>query len=558
MPYPFQEQKPKQSERTERGKTSLFGLKKHHNIKANNSRDIARATFVSMIGYFMAKVTGFLREVLVVPKLGYGMYSDPYYVAFFIPDLLYALLIGGAVAAAITPTLSAGIEQNREKEVWHSVNIFITIATAVMGVVLLLVGLLMPWLLPAINPGKAAEVLEAAIPVSRILLIQSLFMTLISLTQGILTAYKRFGLAAFGVMIYNVVYIVVLLFFGDPSMKGLQNVAWGVVGASLIYLFYQLILVRREIRYFRLDFNYRDKGYRRLLRLAIPTLLSSSVLHLNSLIMNWFTNQFVGAPTAIRHAEQAFMLPYGIVTIAIGTVMLPNITGFYAKRDYQKVRSLFTQSLRQAIFLIAPIAIIFYVLNFETIQLIFQWNAAVYTSADVQVVADVLRWFCISLVVQTIVYMTNQAFYARKVTRISLFTGIITIILNPIFCILFTRVFDFGLQGIAMAHASYSVVSAFIVYGLYKVHNPKAKPYRMLPYFLKILYCMLFTGVVLSAINLIPIYTTKKILQILVYIIKGSIGIVLFYIAGISIKLKETERIQSRILRSVGRIPGQR
>ncbi len=524
-----------------------------HNIKANTAEDIAKATIISMIGFFMAKITGFLREVLVAPKLGFGMYSDPYYVAFFIPDFLYALLIGGAVAAAITPTLSGGIENNQEKRVWKSVSTFITLASATMIVVLLLVGLIMPWLLPAVNPGKAEEVIQAAIPVSRILLLQCVFMTLISLTQGVLNAYKRFGLAAFGVMIYNILYMIVLLTLGEQSEKGLRNVAWGVVGSAFAYFLYQLVLSRHEIRYFHLSFDYRDPGFKRLLLLAIPTLISGSVLHLNSLIMNWFTNQFVGAATAIRHAEQAFMLPYGIVAVAIGTVMLPNMTGFYAKRDFKKVRVLFTKSIRKAIFYIAPIAAIFYVLSFETIQLIFQWNAQEYTMEDVAIVGNILRWFCVSLIAQTVIYMTNQAFYARKVTKTALFYGIVTLILNPIFCILYTKVFDFGINGIAMAHASYSIIGALIIYTLYKIHNPKAKPYRILPFLIKIAYCVIVTVVVLSALNVFSSYTTSKLLQIMLYLIKGSVGIVVFYIAGISINLKETRDLQAMILGKFGR-----
>lgn len=556
MQFPLNEETGKGQRSGRRSRPSLNeGLARpRHNVKANNSQDIARATFISMLGFFMAKVTGFLREVLVAPKLGFGMYSDPYYVAFFIPDLLYALLIGGAVAATITPSLSAGIEQNREREVWHSVNVFISLASIFMVAVLFIVGVIMPWLLPAINPGKDVRVLESAIPVSRILLIQCVFMTLISLTQGVLTAYKRFGLAAFGVMIYNIFYMLALSFFGEQSQAGLVKVAWGVVGSAFIYLIYQILLVGREIKYFRFSFDYGDKGFKRLFSLAIPTLLSGSVVHINSLVMNLFTNQFVGAPTAIRHAEQAFMLPYGIIAIAIGTVMLPNLTGYYARRDFKQVRVLFTQSIRKSIFYIAPLATIFFVLDFETIQLIFQWDPSKYTSEDVTIVGNILQWFCISLFAQTIIYMTNQAFYARRVTRIALFAGLVSLVLNPVFCILYIRILNMGVQGIAMAHASYSLVSCLLVYFLYKVHNPKAKPYRILPYLLRIAYCVLVTGIVLSAINLIPLASYSKVWQLVTYAGKSLIGIVVFYIAGISIQLKETLNVQKILFHIFGRL----
>jgi putative peptidoglycan lipid II flippase len=520
--------------------------KQRHNIKAGDSQTIARATLISMIGFFMAKLTGFLREVLIVPILGYGMYSDPYYLAFAIPDFLFALLIGGAVASAITPTLSSGIEQNREREVWHSVSTFISIFGIVMLAVLSLTGLLMRWILPAINPEKSVEVFEAAIPVSRILLIQCFFMILIALTQGVLTAYKRFGLAAFGVMIYNILYMVVILSLGEQSMSGLVKVGWGVVGSAAVYFLFQLVLARRELRNFKFSLDYKNPGFKNLLSLAIPTLLSGSVLHVNSLVMAAFTNQFTGALTSIKHADQTFMLPYGVVAVAIGTVMLPNLTGFYTKRDYRQSRVLFTRSIRQALFLIAPIAVIFFVLDFETIQMIFQWGSS-YSNSDIVVTGEILQWFCISLIAHTVIHITNQAFYSRKVTRIALFNGIITLILNPLFCILFTRVFDFGVKGIAMAHATYSVISAFIVYQLYKLHNRKARPYRIFPFMIRLAYCLLVTGLVLAAVNLLPIYPAGKVMQIVIYLVKVIISLTVYYIAGISINLHEVLDLRKKL-----------
>ena len=90
MQFPFENKDERQNNQSV---SEVKKNKRRHNIKANTSSEIARATVISMIGFFLAKVTGFLREVLVVPKLGFGMFSDPYYVAFYIPDLLYALMV---------------------------------------------------------------------------------------------------------------------------------------------------------------------------------------------------------------------------------------------------------------------------------------------------------------------------------------------------------------------------------------------------------------------------------------------------------------------------------
>lgn len=552
MKFPFEEQQQRELQVREPQRPRKKKRAREHNIKAGNAKTIARATAISMIGFMLAKMTGFLREILIIPKLGYGVFSDAYHVAFLIPDFLYEMLLGGAVAAAITPTLASGIENNEQKKTWHSVSIFISIAISVTIIALLLSAVLMPWLTPLLNPKKDPAVIAAAIPISRILLIQCLFMMMAAFVNGILNAYKRFGFAAFGSALYNICYMVALILLGAESVQGVKRVAWGVVGSAMVYWLYQVILARREIRMFRFNPDYTDPGFRKLLRLAIPTLLSGSVLHINMIIMNMFTNQFVGAATTIRQANNTWALPYGIISIAIGSVMLPNLTGFFAKKNFKRVRSLYTSSLRKALFLVTPFAVIFAVLNFHTIQAIFQWNPENYTNEQVAVTGSVLVFFCVSLIAQTFIFITNQAFYARKVTRLALFTGIITLILNPTFCWLYTKVFDFGIRGIAMAHASYSIISAIILYQLYCRHIRRARPYRMLPFMIRVAICAAVTAPVMFALRTLPIHPANKILQLIVYGIYFLIGLFTYYTAGIAIRLREALNFQQQLRKLVG------
>lgn len=524
-----------------------------HNIKAGSSRVIARATMASMLGLMLAKITGFLREILIIPKLGYGVYSDAYNVGFLIPDLLYELLLGGAVAAAIMPTLSSGIERDRQRQAWDAVNIFISIFISAVVVVMGMTALLMPVLIKLMNPNKDPQVIAAAIPVSRVLLLQCIVMMLVGLLNGILNAYKRFGWPAFGTTIYNLAYIAALIKFGAPSSQGLRSVAFGVVGAAGVYLCYLLVLARRELSRLRFDLNYRHPGFKRLLRLALPTLLSGSVLHLNTIIMNSFANQFVGAPTTLRQANTTWALPYGVLAVAIGGVMLPNLTGFFAKRDFYRVRTLYTDSLRKALYYIAPFAIGFAVYNFQTVQAIFQWNRETYTDEQVAVTGSVLIWFCVSMLAQTVVYLTNCAFFARKVTKLALFIGVVSLVLNPIFCLLYVKLFQFGIVGIAMAHASYSVVSALLLFALYKHHIPEARPYKILPFIFRIAICCFVAGVVSLALAMLGLRPSSKFVQLLVYVLQMSVTFFAYYVTGIAIELREAKALQHKLFSLLGR-----
>ena len=538
--------------------SSLRTKNERHNIRAGDAATIGRATLIYMAGMILGKLTGFVRELLIVPKFGYGLFSDAYINAFQIPDFIYELLIGGVVAAVLTPTLSSGIERRREGKAWQSVNIFMSAAILAMAACLLLAELLAPALMGLITGSAgpdASENLKAmtamSIPVTRILFIQSFFMMLIALAHGVLSAYKRFTPMALGPSLYNLCYMAVLLVFGVPSEKGLRSVALGVVGSALIYFLYQFLACRHEWHWFSWNTDFQDPGFRRLLQLAIPTLLSGSVLHLSAIIMNRFANglNIPGSVTGIRQCITSWSLPYAIFAVSIGNVMLPNLAGFYAQKDARKVRSLYSSSLRRALFYVLPFALGFGLLNFETIQAIFQWNTETYSNAQVALTASALRWFCVTMLAQTVVFLTNQAFYARKITRLALFTGLLSLILIPIFSWIFTGPLGLGLEGIGLAHACYSVVTALMLYQLYKRHRYDYRPARILPFMLRLSFCAGAAALVLLGLKQIPLYPGRKLLQLIWYACKMGLGVFTYYVAGLSLQLREAVRLQVHLRR---------
>lgn len=536
-------------------------------IRASSGTAIRKATFITMIGMFLAKLTGFLRELLVVPKFGYGLFSDAYINAFQIPDLVYELLVGGVVAAVLTPTLSAGIEKNKERDTWHSVSVFASLSIMVTAAALiiseLLAGPLMHFITGAYKADASLELkqmAEMSIPVTRILLIQSFCMILISLLHASLSAYKRFTAIAAGPVLYNIFFIITLILRGEPSAAGIQAVGRGVVISSFIYLLFQLFASRRELPYFAFSTDYRDEGFRKLLHLAVPTLISGSVLQLSAIIMNRFANglDLPGAVTAIRQCTTTWSLPYAIFSVAIGNVMLPNLSGYYELQESKRVRSLYTGSLRRALFYVTPFALAFSIMNFETIQAIFQWNPQLYSNQDVGATATALRWFAVSIVAQTVVFMTNQAFYARKITKIALFVGILSLILNPLFLYLFVIVGGRGLAGIGMAHAAYSVVAAIILFAMYKRHRHDMRPYKLLPFAIRLLICVAAAALVIYSFNSLPLFPTSKFLQLILYGIKMLLGLFTYYCCGLSLGFREALNLQKTIRNFLGLRPVER
>ncbi|HBP39241.1 MAG TPA: hypothetical protein DD640_11000, partial [Clostridiales bacterium] len=202
---------------------------------ASPGQSLSVAAIIMMIGLLLSKLTGQLREILIVPILGYGTVSDAFIIGFQIPDLFYQLLIGGAIQAAITPTLAAAIERKKEREGWHSISIFINLSAMAVLAAVILGEILSPVLIPLYNQGKAAETVELAIRVSQALFPQVFFMMMAALCIGILNAYRKFTSTSFGPSVYNLCVVLAMVLLGQASALGAVRVAAGVMLAACVY-----------------------------------------------------------------------------------------------------------------------------------------------------------------------------------------------------------------------------------------------------------------------------------------------------------------------------------
>lgn len=512
----------------------------------NKQSSMTKATLIMMTGLLLSKLTGQLREILIAPVLGYGIISDAYYIGFQVPDLFYQLLVGGAIQAAITPTLAAALERKTERDGWRSISIFINIAAVTMAAAVLIGELTAPLLINLYNSSKDPDITAIAVKVTRALFPQVFFMMMAALSIGILNAYKKFTSTSFGPAVYNVCVVLALVLLGSKTPEGAVRVASGVMLAAAVYFLMQFYLTRKELKNYSFSFDVSDKGFRRLLKLAVPTLISGSIIQLNTIILTGFADQFAGAPTSLRHAATTWQLPYGIFVIAIGNVMLPSLAGLYARRDYTACRRLLTGSLRKALFLTVPSASLFLILQTEVVRAIFQWGSS-YPESSVRATASVLSWYCLAMVAQTFVFILNQAFYARKMTKIALLNGLMTLILNPLFCLLLTRVFNMGVGGLSLAYSITSIISAVVLYVIYYYQLPKAAPGKIWPYMIRLLGCAAAMMLILLALQVLPLNPAAKIVQLIWLFFKSAVGLFVFYLAARVAGLRETEQIQRKL-----------
>ncbi len=500
--------------------------------KSKGIHSIALATLLMTIGLALSKSTGFLRDVFVIERFTPGVLSDAFYLGFQIPDLVFQLLVGGAIQAAITPTLARSLERNEERNGWRSVSIFITFMSTVMLIVVLFgiffgEGIFHFFYLSDFMTSEGnrynEDTIKLAISASRVLFPQVFFMMLAALCIGILNAYKKFTSTAFGPTLYNICVLLSIIILGGAYPQAVINTAIGITVAAAVYFIFQGIMARHELTHFRPSLQLKEPGFRRLFRLAIPTMLSASVVQLNTIIISFFAGSFAtGTMTSLRNAITLWQLPYGIFAVAVGNVMLPSLAGHFAAKDNRAARGLLARSLRNALFLTVPSAGLLFIMASDVVYAVFNMGGK-YDAQTAMTTTIILRGFCLAIIMHTMIFIYNQAFYAIGKTRIPLFNGLINVGLSSFFCWLFISL-EMGPQSLSLAYSLAATVSVLILSTLYGLKR-SLRPKSLLPFMIRVSLCLGVLILIVYTLNQIPFTPTNKALELLWLAFRSAAGL---------------------------------
>jgi len=523
--------------------------------RKSRTASMALATFLMIIGLTLSKGTGFLREIFIGIQFGFkNVQVEAFYLGFQIPDLFFQLLVGGSIQAAITPSLARAIERGDHKRGWRSVSIFITLMTVIMLAATTLGMLLSDWIFPLIYSGTAKEIVSLAAQSSKALFPQVFFMMLAALCIGILNAYKKFSSTAFGPTVYNICVVISILVFGKQTNQAVINTAIGITASAGVYFLLQFFMARRELKSFRLSLDIHDEGFRELLRLAVPTMISASIVQLNTIILTSFAGKFdEGIIQSLNNAKTIWQLPYGIFAVAVGSVMLPSLSAHFAARDNKSARVLLGKSLRNALFLTIPSAGLLLALRHDVVPAILKWTSS-YDPASGETTALILMGYCIAVIFQTVVFIYNQAFYAIGKTKIPLYTGVISMLLITGFCFilkllgLLNSTSVVGALGLSLAYSLTSIITALILSTVYR-KNRQLAPRSLGAFIVRSCICLGVLLLVVYAVNVLPVDPQSKIGQLVWLAVRGGAGFGGYLLAARAMQMKELSSFVDRIRR---------
>lgn len=374
------------------------------------------ALIVSM-GFAAAKFTGVLDDFIVARVFGAGRELDAYYAAFGLPDLLFTLIAGGALAAAFIPVFSSYLVSGDRAAAWQLASSIINLAFTLTLIAAGGVALAAPWLVrhiiaPGFEPDK--QLLTANL--MRIILASTAIFSVSGIVMSALHAHQHFLLPALAPVMYNLGIIGGALFLVRPL--GVYGLAVGVVAGAAMHLLIQVPgLIRFGARWSP-RFNLANPGLRRVLVLLGPRLLGLGIVQLNMLIVNRLASQTgEGSVTALALAWRLMQMPETIIATAIGTAVFPTLSQLAAQNRRAELRATMRQALLVIAALTTPAALALIILRQPL-------SALAFGASNAALVAAALQFYALGLVGHSALEVAARAFYAQQDTRTPLIVAV--------------------------------------------------------------------------------------------------------------------------------------
>lgn len=476
---------------------------------------ILSAAGIIMIAVFLSRVLGLLRDRLLTARFS-PQELGVYFAAFRLPNLIFELLVMGALSTAFIPVFSKYLSKKKKEEAFRMASSVINVGILIFLLLSLPLLLFARQISSLIAPGFTKEQILLMASFTRIMILAQVFPLIIgNFLTGILQSFNRFLIPALAPVAYNVGIILGILFFSP--LFGLYGPVWGVVLGAFLFMVIQIpFTILLGYRHF-LIFNLKERGVKEVGRLMLPRTLGLAVSQIG-ITVDLVLASLLGAKAVavFNFAQHLQQLPIGLFGAPIAQAVLPSLSRLWAKKDAEEFKKIFLASFHQILFLVLPSSMILIVLRIPVVRLIFgaarfDWEATVLTGKT-------LAFFSLSLFAQSLTHLLARSFYALHDSKTPVKIGAFSIFVNIFLSIIFIERFSFPIYTLALSTSIASVLDCFLLlFFLDKKVGGFKKSEFFWPTF-KILIASVITG--------ISLYIPMKLLDQLVFDTTRTINLI--------------------------------
>jgi putative peptidoglycan lipid II flippase len=379
-----------------------------------HGRRLAWSTAIFSLATGLSRVLGLVREMVAAYYFGAAGKINAFTIAFQIPNLVRALVADAALSSAFVPVFSDLLEQGDRRRAWRVASSLFWLMLLGLGGLSAFFIIIAPLVLRPFDPVD----LDLAVGLSRVLFPIVALLGISGIVVGILNSYEHFTVPALTPVFWNLAIIVGLV-LGVPSVDSadakLYVYAVSILVGTLIQVLLPLPWLRGLDGRLSVVIDWRDPAVARTFKLMIPVALGLGLINVNALVDVFFASRFIDpelAPTAIDKAFRIYMLPQGVFSVAVATVLFPSLSRLASRRDVPAFRHTVALGLRQIAFLLVPASVACAVLAEPMVRLLYQRGE--FTADQTTVVAGALAAFSLGLTFNGAMLLLNRAFFSLQ------------------------------------------------------------------------------------------------------------------------------------------------
>ncbi len=434
-------------------------LKQIQKISTSRQGSILLAASILGATFFLSALLGFVRSRLLYAHF-YSCCAatlDVFNAAFRIPDMLFSLLVGGALTSSFIPVFSSFLQKDKKEaqQLANAVLSFLLLAFSLVGIIVFIFARpISLWM----AHGFTSSQISLLVNLTRLLLFAQICFLISNFITGIIQTHQVFLVPALAPSIYNLAIIFGILVL-SPRL-GIYGPVLGVVFGAFCHLLIQLPVALRLGFKFHWNFNRNTPGLTKVLTLMAPRSLSLGLAEIEStLVLSWATSFTAGSLSLFRLALQVVYLPSRIFGVALGQASLPALSANMAKNDLDSFRQTLAKALLQSIFIASPITIICLVNRLPIIRLAygsrsFPWSATLQT-------AQTLAFLTPTIFAQALIQIINRAFYALHNTKLPLYVAGFSLLVTIVVGTYTSQNTNLQNIGLALAISAGSLVQLF-------------------------------------------------------------------------------------------------
>ncbi len=507
--------------------------------------------------WVVSKILGLLRQRLIASTFGHQG-ADPIYAAFAIPDFIYGTLILGSLLTAFMPVFIA-YRQNDPQEAWRiSRTIMKGLVIVFAGLGLILLAAADPIVRALVGSKLTIESVSTTITLTRIMSLTMLLFALSNVFSGILQSFRHFVAVSVAPIVNNLGIIFGIVFLS--SSLGAAGVAWGAVGGALLHAGLTGAAAWRVGWRPGAGAGWRHPGVRQVGNLLLPRTLGQSVTQINQLVnIPIATRLGPGNLSIFRWANDIQDVPISIIGVTMATVSFPIFVELLAQNKKEEFIKHFSSIVRQILFLIIPITVLFIQLRAQFVRLII--GAGEITWPVTIATAQTVAYFAISFFAQALIPVLARSFYAMQDTKTPVRITVVAVGLDIVGSILLGPVM--GVEGLALSFTISSIISAtWLIIALHRrVGNLEED--RIFSSVLRILGVTMLMGITVQGVKYFldsfGLILTSGFAVLTQALIAGGIGVFAYVAFSILFRIEEASMLSRgwEMLRAFGRPSGK-